>query len=148
VTAVRTGSLGDIGADAVSGMAPTKDEKAAVGRVLSDITTDLKTLLSQEVELAKAEIKAEVGKVGKGAGMLGGAGFAGYMVAMFLSIALWWALANLMDQSWAALIVAGLWALIGAVLFVSGRGTLKSISLKPERTINSLKQLPTAFKGR
>jgi len=148
VTAVHTESLGDIGSDAVSGMAPTQEEKAAVGRVLSDITSDLKTLLSQEVELAKAEIKAEVSKVGKGAGLLGGAGFAGYMVAMFLSIALWWALANLMDQSWAALIVAGLWALIGAVLFVSGRGTLKSISLKPERTLNSLKQLPTAFKGR
>ena len=148
MTAVRADSLGDIGSDAVSGLAPTSDEKAAVGHALSGIASDIKTLLAQEVELAKAEIKAEVGKVGKGAGMLGGAGFAGYMVALFLSIALWWALANLMDQSWAALIVAGLWALIGAVLFVSGRSTLKSISLKPERTLNSLKQLPTAFTGR
>lgn len=140
MTAVRT--------DIPESYAPTKDEKAAIGSVISDISTDLKTLLRQEVELAKAEIQAEVTKVGKGAGMLGGAGFAGLMVIIFLSTALWWALANVMDQSWAAVIVAGVWAIIAAVLFLSGRATLRSISLKPERTLNSIKQLPGAFKGR
>jgi putative superfamily III holin-X len=148
VTATQTGSLGSISADAVSGLAPTSEEKAAVSRVLVDISGDLKTLLNQELALAKAEITAEAGKVGKGAGLLGGAGFAGYMVALFASIALWWGLANLMDQSWAALIVAALWAVIAAILFVAGRGTLKSIQLKPVRTLASLKQLPTAFTGR
>lgn len=102
--------------------------------------------MRQEVELAKAEIKTEVAKVGKGAGMLGGAGFAGYMVALFLSIALWWGLANAMDQSWAALIVAVIWALIGAVLFTSGRSTLRKVNPKPERTVDTVKQVPDAFK--
>ena len=105
-------------------------------------------MVQQEVALAKAEITAEVAKVGKGAGMLVGAAFAGLMVIIFLSTALWWGLANVMDQSWAAVIVAGVWIVIGAVLFVVGRGTLKSIHLKPERTVNSIKQLPTVFQGR
>jgi hypothetical protein len=119
----------------------------SVGELLTSVTQDLSTLVRQEVELAKAEIKTEVAKVGKGAGLLGGAGFAGYMVALFLSISLWWALANLMDQGWAALIVAGLWGLIAGLLFVTGRSTLRSVNPKPERTVETVKQVPEALKG-
>jgi hypothetical protein len=121
--------------------------QASVGELLGDVSRDLSTLMRQEVELAKAEIKTEVSKVGKGAGMLGGAGFASYMVALFLSIALWWGLANVMDQGWAALIVAGIWAVIAAVLFVTGRSTLRTVNPKPERTVDTVKQVPDALKG-
>ena len=141
-------SVRDEVTDSVAAMAPTKAEKDAVSGVIADISRDLKALMQDEIALAKAEITAETSKIGKGAGMLGGAGLAGLMVVIFLSTALWWALANVMDQSWAALIVAGVWAVIGAVLFIAGRGVLKSISLKPERTLNSIKQIPAAFKAR
>jgi membrane protein implicated in regulation of membrane protease activity len=80
--------------------------------------------------------------------MLGAAGFAGYMVALFLSIALWWALANVMDEGWAALIVAALWAVIAAVLASVGRKRLRTVNPKPERTIQTLKEVPDALKGR
>ena len=76
--------------------------RVSVGQLLSDVSRDLSTLMRQEVELAKAEIKTEVAKAGKGAGMLGGAGFAGYMVLLFLSFGLWWGLANAMDTGLAA----------------------------------------------
>jgi hypothetical protein len=122
--------------------------QVSVGQLIGDISKDLSTLMRQEVELAKAEISTEVSKTAKGAGMLGGAGFAGYMVALFLSIALWWGLANVMDQGWAALIVAVLWGVIGAVLFVVGRGKLRAVRPKPERTVETVKQIPDAVKGR
>ena len=131
-----------------SGLAPTEEERAAIGGLLADIRRDLTTLVQQEAELAKAEITTEATKVGKGVGMLGGAGFAALMAVVFVSTALWWALANVMDQSWAALIVAALWVAIGAVLFVVGRGTLRTVHLKPERTLNSIRQIPAALKGR
>jgi apolipoprotein N-acyltransferase len=79
--------------------------------------------------------------------MLGAAGFAGYMVLLFASIAAWWGLANLMDQGWAALIVTGIWAVIGAVLFVVGRGQLKQVNPKPERTVETVKEIPDTIKG-
>ncbi|WP_375489866.1 phage holin family protein [uncultured Jatrophihabitans sp.] len=120
---------------------------AGAKAAMSDIVADVKQLVQQEVELAKAEITSEVSKIGKGAGMFAGAAFAAIMIVIFLSTALWWALANVMDQSWAALIVAGVWTLIAVVLVVVGRGVLKSISLKPERTLNSLKQIPGALKA-
>jgi len=103
--------------------------------------------MRQELELAKAEIKTEVAKTGKGAGMLGGAGFAGYMVILFLSFALWWGLENVMDAGWAALIVAAVWAIIGAILFVIGRKTLRTVNPKPERTVDTVRQVPGALAG-
>ena len=119
----------------------------SVGNLISEVSTDLSTLMRQELALAKAEVKAEATKTGKAAGMLGGAGFAGYMVALFASIALWWALANGMDEGWAALIVAALWAVVGAVLYSMGRARLKSVHPKPERTVQTLKEVPDALKG-
>jgi hypothetical protein len=112
-----------------------------------NVSRDLSTLLRQELALAKAELKAEATQAGKGAGLLGGSGFAGYMVVLFLSMALWWALSNVMDQSWAALIVAALWAVIGAALFARGRREMRRVNPKPERTVNTLSQVPDALKG-
>ena len=126
---------------------PEDSSAMSVGELVQDITRDLSTLMRQEVDLAKAEIKEEASKAGKGAGMLAGAGFAGYMVLLFASIALWWALANVMDQGWAALIVAGIWAAIGAVLALTGRNKLRTVHPKPERTIDTIQQVPDALKG-
>lgn len=120
---------------------------ASVGTLISEISQDLSTLMRQEVELAKAELTAEVAKTGKAAGMLGGAGFAGYMVLLFLSLAAWWGLANAMDPAWAALIVAALWTAIGVVLFLSGRDRLRTVRPKPQRTVETVKQVPEALKG-
>lgn len=128
-------------------MPPTGQEKAAVKDFVSDVTRDVKTLVQQEVALAKAEVSAEAGKAGKGAGMLVGAVVAVLMVLIFVSVAGWWGLSHLVDISWAALIVAGVWLVIAVVLGLIGRGVLRSISLTPTRTIDSLKRIPAAFKN-
>ena len=119
---------------------------ASVGEMIGHVAQDLSLLMRQELELAKAEIKQEVSKTGKAAGMLGGAGFAGYMVLLFASIALWWGLSNLMDQGWAALVVTGIWAVIGAVLFVVGRDRMKQVNPKPEQTVETVRELPETLK--
>ena len=121
-------------------------EGTSVGQLISEVTKNLSTLMRQELELAKAELTIEAKKAGQGAGMFGAAGFAGYMVLMFLSFALWWALANVMDIGLAALIVAVLWGVIGAVTFAMGRKKFKEVHPKPERTIDTLSQVPGALK--
>jgi Putative Actinobacterial Holin-X, holin superfamily III len=118
----------------------------SVGELMGEVTRDLSTLMRQELDLAKAEVKQEVTKTGKAAGMLGAAGFAGYMVLLFASIAAWWGLANVMDQGWAALIVTGIWTVIGAVLFAVGRRQLREVNPKPEQTVETVKELPDALK--
>ena len=120
---------------------------ASVGELVGSITKDISTLMRQELDLAKAEVKQEAIKSGKAAGMYGTAGFAGYMVLLFASIALWWGLANVMDQGWAALIVTGVWAVIGAVAYSRGRRQARQIHPKPELTVETVKEIPDAFKG-
>jgi uncharacterized membrane protein YqjE len=112
----------------------------SAGELLAAVTADVQHLFRQEVRLAKAEIQEEAAKAGKAAGMFGGAGFAGYMVALFLSLAAVFGLANVMDAGWAALIVTAVWAVIAAVLFVLGRSRMREVSPKPERTIETLKE--------
>jgi hypothetical protein len=133
-------------ANGVGASAPPDVSQQSVGELIGEVSRDLSTLMRQELDLAKAEIKAEVGKTGKAAGMLGGAGFAGYMVALFLSLALWWGLENVMDAGWAALIVAVLWGVIGAVLFVTGRNKMRTVNPKPERTVETVQEIPGALK--
>jgi Putative Actinobacterial Holin-X, holin superfamily III len=133
-------------ATADSGQRPDVSGQS-VGQLLGEVSRDLSTLMRQEMELAKAEIKVEVAKAGKGVGMLGGAGFAGYLFVFFLSCAAWWGLANAMDTGLAALIVALVWGAVAAVLAVTGRSTLKRVNPTPERTIDTAKEIPTALKG-
>jgi predicted butyrate kinase (DUF1464 family) len=118
----------------------SRKQDSSVPELLSEVTSDVQTLFRQEIELAKAEIREEATKAGKAAGMFGGAGFAGYMVAVFLSLAAMFALANVMDTGWAALLVTGVWAAIGGVLFALGRSRMRSVSPKPEQTVQTLKE--------
>ncbi|GIF77768.1 phage holin family protein [Asanoa siamensis] len=126
-------------------MTPESPAERSFGDLMGEVTRDLSTLVRQEVDLAKAELKQEATKAGKAAGMYGGAGFAGYMVLLFASIALWWALSNVMDQGWAALIVAVLWAVVGAVLYVVARGQMREVRGMP-RTAETVKEIPPALK--
>jgi hypothetical protein len=114
--------------------------ETSVGELIGNISNDLSQLFRQEVELAKAELKQEAGKAGKAAGMLGGAAFAGYLAVVLLSFALVFALANVMDAGWAALIVAVIWAIIGGVLYATGRKRLKTVDPVPRRTVDTIKE--------
>jgi Putative Actinobacterial Holin-X, holin superfamily III len=132
-----------VGTDAPFSRDPSE---ASVGELMGDISRNLSTLMRQELELAKAEVRQEATKAGKAAGMLGGAGFAGYMTILFLSFALWWALENVMDAGWAALIVAVLWGATAVVLFVVGRNKMRQVNPKPEQTVETIKETPAAIK--
>ena len=119
----------------------------SVGDLISNVTRDLSTLMRQELALAQAELKQEATKTAKGAGAMAGAGVAGHFVLLFLSLALWAGLSNVMDAGWAGLIVAVIWAVIAAVLYASGRAKLRQVNPTPDRTVETLSQVPDALKG-
>ena len=98
----------------------------------------------QVIALAKAELKQEALRAGRPWGMLGGAGFAGYMVLLFASLAAWWGFAEVMAPGWAGLIVTAIWAVIGAVLYTQGRRRLREVNLKPGRTGETVSEVPDA----
>lgn len=132
---------------AVAGQGGRDVGAASVGELVGEVSQDLSTLMRQELALAKAEVKQEAVKAGRAAGMLGAAGFAGYMVLLFASIAAWWGLAEVMPQGWAALIVTAVWAVIGAVLYAMGRQRMREVNPVPEQTTETVKELPDTLKG-
>ena len=118
---------------------------ASLGELLGEVTRDLSTLMRQEVALAKAELKESATTTAKGAGLLGGAGYAAAMAVLFLSIAAWAGLANLIGGGWSGLVVAVVWAIIAAVLYSVGRKQMKQVKGAPQ-TVETLEEIPQAFK--
>jgi uncharacterized membrane protein YqjE len=117
-------------AGAVHAAPPAGD--SSVGELVKQVAKDLSTLVRQEIELAKVEAKDEAKKAGKAAGMFGGAGFAGYMVAVFISLTAVAALDKAMPTWLAALIVTAVWGLVGAVLFVRARSEMRRMQGLPQ----------------
>ena len=113
----------------------------SVGELIAHVTTDLTTLLNQELALAKAELRVEATKAGKTVGAFGGAAVAGYFTLLFASWTLLFALHALFDSyTWAALVVTLLYGIAAAVLFLRGRKTAQTINPKPEVTVQTLKE--------
>lgn len=125
--------------------AHAKAETSSLGDLLGEVTRDMSTLMRQEVELAKVELKQSATRAGKGTGMLAGAGVAGHFVLLFLSLALWWALGNLMGLGWSGVVVAVIWAIAAAVLATMGRKELNAIKGMP-RTAETLQEIPPTLK--
>jgi hypothetical protein len=121
------------------GHAPAAED-ASLGTLVSTAVADVQKLLRQELALAKAELREEAGRAGKAAGMFGGAGYAASMVLTLLSAAAVIGLGHLIGYGWSALIVAAVWAIAAAVMFATGRSRMRTVSPKPEQTIETLKE--------
>lgn len=111
--------------------AENRAEHESLGEMFKSLSTNLSTLIQQEIALAKAETtqavqeaKQSAKDTGKGAGMLAGAGVAGHFILLFLSLALMWGLSNLVGLAWSSVIVAVLWAVIAGILAAMGKKNL------------------------
>lgn len=117
----------------------TTDDKS-LGELVATATRDLSLLVHQEVELAKAEIKRDVAAAGKGAGLFGGAGFAGLFALIFLSISAAYGISWLgVPLGWAFFVVGALYAIAAGVLALSGKKKISQMSPPAEKTIETLK---------
>jgi len=110
----------------------------SLGELVQNATQDLSHLVSQEIALAKIEIKREVTAAGKGAGLFGGAGLTGLLALLFLSIALAFAIGKPTTLGVGFLIVGLLYLVVAAVMALVGKKQLGRVG-PPERTISTLK---------
>jgi Flp pilus assembly protein TadB len=127
---------------------PTPEERAAttpLGELLTDVSKDLSSLFRQEVALARAELTESAKKAGKAGGMFGGAGLTALFALLFLSIAAWWGLGSLIGNAWSAVVIAVVYAIVAAILYVRGRKEIKEIQGVPQ-TVETVKEVPEALK--
>ena len=112
-----------------------------IGELLKQLANETTTLVRQELDLAKAEMREKAGKAGPGFGMWGAAGAIGLLAAGALTAFLILALDGVMPNWLAALIVGVVYAGVAGVLYVSGKHRVEEAgSPVPEKTIESVKE--------
>jgi uncharacterized membrane protein YqjE len=112
----------------------------SIGELLKELSQETSTLVRQELELAKAEMTEKGKQAGVGAGMVGGAGAAGLMALIALTLTLIFAMDTFMKGWLAALIVTLVWGAVAGVLALQGRNRIKEATPPAPQTIETVKE--------
>lgn len=120
-------------------------EDKTLGELVALASADVSHLVRSEIDLAKAEITADLKRGGLGGGLLGGAGFFGYVALLFLSIAAALALGIVLPAAAGFAIVGALYLLGAALLGLMGISNFRKLN-KVRRTKQSLQDTMALFK--
>ena len=115
-------------------------EKPA-SELLKQLSEQTSTLVRQEIELAKVELREKGKTAGIGAGMFGGAGVFGLYAVGALTATIILALATFLPGWVAALIVTVVYGAIAAVLALRGKSQVKEATPPvPEQAVDTTKE--------
>lgn len=113
----------------------------SIGELFHRLSEDTSTLIRQELELARAELREKAQEAGKGAGLFGAAGVTGLLAAGTLTAFLVLVLDTAMDSWLAALIVALVLGAVAGALALTGKDRLSRAQPPvPEQTIDTVKE--------
>jgi uncharacterized BrkB/YihY/UPF0761 family membrane protein len=123
-----------------SDMGMNKDERT-LGELFAELSRETRTLIQQEVQLAKTELSEKASTIGKGAGLVAGGGLLAYGGLLALIAALILVLIALGLPAWTGALIGGVLAAgVGYVLIRSGLAALRPRQLLPRETIETLKE--------
>ena len=127
----------------------TPHESRTIGSLLRDLFDEARDLFRQEVALAKTEASEKASMLGKNVAFIAAGGMVAFAGALFilaaLSVLFSWLFRNAglspeMATLLGPLTVGLIVTIVGYILVQKGLKTLKDGSLKPERTIQSIKE--------
>ncbi|MFJ6695402.1 phage holin family protein [Streptomyces sp. NPDC091272] len=134
------GSTGHVSAGPVGATGDSGASQAPVGELVHRASQQLTELVRGEMRLAQAEMKEKGKRYGKGGGLFGGAGLAGFLTLQALVATAIAGLAVPLPVWAAALIVTAVLGLVTAVLALTGKKEVgKASGPAPEQTIDSVK---------
>jgi hypothetical protein len=112
----------------------------AVGDIIKNITDDVKLLVQDQIELAKAELTPAAKQGGTGVGLFGAAGYFALSATILLYFAAAWGLVSAGLAAWLAFLIVGV-ALLLIAGILAGIGYLIVRRIKgPDRTIAQANQ--------
>ena len=111
-----------------------------IGAILGGLLSDLQGMVRGEIALARAEVKEDVSTAGKAVSALAAAAFLGLTGFIFLMLGATYLL-NIWMRMWiAAAIVGAVLVVIAAILGMSAKSKLSAANLRPDQTIDSVKE--------
>ena len=125
-----------------------RDTDPTIGRLVSDASRDVSTLIQQEIQLAKSELKVSLRYGGTGAGMFAAAGLLALLAIIMLSVAFAYLInwnGDGLALQWAFLIVFAVYLLLAALLIWLGVRKVKKVR-GPERAIYQAQEAAAALK--
>ncbi|MCH1867784.1 phage holin family protein [Nocardioides sp. CFH 31398] len=130
--------------------APAPDTEPTIGKLVADVSRDISTLVSKEIQLAKSELKVSVSNGAVGVGFFAVAGFLAVLAIIMLSVAIAYFInwnGDGLALHWAFLIVFGGYVLIAAVLALLGVRKVKKVR-GPQRAIKQAQDTKKALTNR
>lgn len=123
-------------------MEPQVTSDNSIGGLVRGILNDLRTLIREEIALARVELSEQAVRAKAAAVSFGIAAGALAFGGIFLLIAIAFGIADLLNWPfWAGfLIVAVLLGIIGLVTLSSGRKQIRTVRAVPEETVTTLKE--------
>jgi Putative Actinobacterial Holin-X, holin superfamily III len=119
----------------------TNTDERTLGEMFAELSRETRTLIQQELELAKTELTEKASAMGKGAAFIVGGGLIAYAGLLAIVAAFALVLIAVGLPPWAATFVGGLLvAGAGYLLVRSGFAALKPQHLAPRQTIETLKE--------
>lgn len=115
-------------------------EAHSLGELFSELTTETRTLLRQELELAKTELTEKASRAGRDAGIMAGGAVVLCMGLLVLAAAAVIGLGHLIGYGLSALIVGIVIAGVGAAMALSAKKDLQKMTLTPEETKKTVKE--------
>lgn len=112
----------------------------SLGELFGALADETKTLVNQEVALAKMEASQKAKEAGKGVAVLAAGGFLAYAGLLAVIAAIIILVGQFVPMWVSALIVGIVVALIGYLLVQKGLSELKAENLTPKQTVGSLKE--------
>ncbi|MEO3937765.1 phage holin family protein [Dermatophilaceae bacterium Soc4.6] len=131
----------------VPGNDRTEPNQRSIGQLVAQTTQDLRSLVAQEIALAKLEVTDGLAHLKTGAPLLAVAGFFALFALGFLLTAAAWALALVVETWLAFLIVAVALLLVAGIAAALGIRALKQVNPKPEKAIAGVGQTVEALKS-
>lgn len=115
-----------------------KEPGTSLAELMGRLGDDVSSLVTTQLEIAKAELKQEATQGAKAAGVLGGGAFAGYIAVLLLSFALAWGINDAAENPWVGFLVVGiLWGIAAALLASAGKKKIDQVR-GPEATTAEL----------
>ena len=111
----------------------------SISTVLFDILGNVQEIIRSEMRLARTEVAEELGKLRSASLLLGAGALLGAFSALFLLLAIVYALSLVVPAWGAALIVAAAVAAVAAILLGAGFKRIKAVRAAP-KTTESLKE--------
>ena len=116
---------------------PVKDTDPTIGRLVSDATRDISSLINKEIQLAKSELQLSLKNGGTGIGLFAGAAFFVLMGLVMFSMGLAYLInwnGDGLALQWAFLIVFAFYLLVAALLGYIGLRKVQKVR-GPEKAI-------------